>query len=222
MLLHQAGSRRALYCLGHGFFMLIIPTLRPLWSDLVTTVSSLDPQQSIKAMPSAEMPGVTTVFKPMSSPATGSMGLISVGSPISRGYGIGYGFHENGIVAADHGFVGLSTCMLSKYWDPYFRESNTTSSVFCASYPYGRLDEGINVGRCLRAIAAVSEAGSLIESAWISGLFSVRTVLRVPAPSVGKVKGVEADRWVDFNVGDKVPTGTSGSDGVVSDMSDPE
>ena len=152
----KAGSRRALYYLGHGFLMLI-------------------PQQSIKAMPSAEMPGVTTVFKPMSTPATVLMCLISVGSPISHGYGIGYvfqvvgfigvvgsvqanggvvpdfwnpflvmpmmsngskklftygsaspdplvfvfggrsmGFHENGI-AADYGFVGLSTCVLSKY-----------------------------------------------------------------------------------------------------------
>ena len=32
----KAGSRRALYCLGHGFLMLIVPTLRLLWSDLVT------------------------------------------------------------------------------------------------------------------------------------------------------------------------------------------
>ena len=47
------------------------------------------------------------------------------------------GFHENGIVAADYGFVGFSTCVLSKYWDPFFRKSNMASSVFCASDPFG-------------------------------------------------------------------------------------
>ena len=46
-----------------------------------------------------------------------------------------------------------------------------------------------------KAIAAVGEAGSLIASAWISGLFSVMAILRVPDPSEGKVKGVEANRW---------------------------
>ena len=54
------------------------------------------------------------------------------------------------------------------------------------------------------------------------GRFYLRTVPRVPAPSVGKVKGVEADRRVGLNVGDKAPAGTSRSDGVVPEMSDPE
>ena len=120
-----------------------------------------------------------------------------------------------GAAAADSGFVGFSTCVLSKFGDPFFRKSNLASVVFCTSDTFGRLDEGVNGGRCLRANAAFGEAGVLIESTWISGMYLARTVPRGPDPSVGKVKGIKADWWVGFNVGDKAPTPrTSRSDDV--------
>ena len=76
------------------------------------------------------------------------------------------------------------------------------------------------------ATAASREAGVHIESApttGISGMFTAGSDPRGPDPGVGMVKGVKADRWVGFHVGDKAPAlGTSRSDGVAPGMSDPE
>ena len=79
---------------------------------------SLDPQQSIKAMPLVEMSGVTTCFKPMSTPVKGSMGLFSVGSPISRGYGIGYVFQMVGFIGAV-GPAQVNGGVVLDFWDPF-------------------------------------------------------------------------------------------------------
>ena len=74
--------------------------------------------------------------------------------------------------------------------------------------------------------AASREAGVHIESALtagISGMFTAGSDPRGPDPGVGMVKGIKADRWVGFHVGDKAPAlGTSRSDGVAPGMSDPE
>ena len=74
-----------------------------------------------------------------------------------------------------------------------------------------------------KALTSAASSEAEIESpptAGIFGMFTAGSDPRGPDPSVGMVKGVKADRWVGFQVGDRAPaSGTSTSDGVEPGMS---
>ena len=160
-----------------GSALFIGPTLRRIWSDLVSTVFNFslkyglddtsDPvgpfdrpvchgksqgrgvqyvgfsacvhRKCIKAMPSTEMSDVTMlmpkswvsdpVFKSMPTPATGSMVLLSAGSPLSRGFGagssdpyvIGSGVRVLGYIGAG-GPAQAKGGVVHDFWDPFGAE----------------------------------------------------------------------------------------------------